>query len=561
VTLDRSNLALVRNPFLRNLVLGLLLALLATGLVSVFLPYTVDDAFITFRYARNLSSGLGPVFNPGERAEGYTSFLWMLLLGGAYSLNLDLVVVSKIMGLVCLLATAGVIYWAASTISRHPRRVGVVAVFVLLTWVDVALNSVTGMETAFYMLWVTAAVTRHMWEERHGGVPWSSLLFGLAALTRPEGLALFGLHWLYRVAVARWRWRQALVDALPFLLLVGAHWLWQLNYYGDLLPATYYAKAGPLRERLLLGLWYVLGFTVAGGVFFLAGVPIALRQGNPRLRYPLWIASGGLAIALWEGGDWMVGYRFLVPVIPIWCLITAELLSTAYTQTAASVVGPRWQRLRKVLVVLLLSGAYLAVNAAKLAALRHYTTIRAMGYRTAHLRLAEWLSANYPSGTPVALMDIGIVGYYTDLRLIDITGLTDTTIAHAPGFHVNKVYDPAYVLDQEPEVIVLVSLDSDLEPDFPVDRRIYANERFQSEYVLHHTLDHYHDTRLGDYSLLVFRKIGLTLGRSFGPQWGWGRLAPGRHGLGFVNGAGRMAEERGRLVMEEERSSAYPECG
>src|SRR5690242_17979411 len=38
------------------------------------------DAFISMRYARNLALGHGPVFNPGERVEGYTNFLWTLIL-------------------------------------------------------------------------------------------------------------------------------------------------------------------------------------------------------------------------------------------------------------------------------------------------------------------------------------------------------------------------------------------------------------------------------------------------------------------------------------------------
>src|SRR5438128_1280326 len=47
----------------------------AAGLASLALfaylaqrvwPFTVDDSFITLRYARNLAAGYGPTFNPGE---------------------------------------------------------------------------------------------------------------------------------------------------------------------------------------------------------------------------------------------------------------------------------------------------------------------------------------------------------------------------------------------------------------------------------------------------------------------------------------------------------------
>jgi hypothetical protein len=47
----------------------------------------VDDSFITYRYAENLVAGNGLVFNVGERVEGYTNFLWTLLLAACYSLG------------------------------------------------------------------------------------------------------------------------------------------------------------------------------------------------------------------------------------------------------------------------------------------------------------------------------------------------------------------------------------------------------------------------------------------------------------------------------------------
>ena len=56
-----------------------LLAYLAS--VSWFLT---DDAFISFRYVRNLLEGHGLVFNPGERVEGYSNFLWVLELAAIW---------------------------------------------------------------------------------------------------------------------------------------------------------------------------------------------------------------------------------------------------------------------------------------------------------------------------------------------------------------------------------------------------------------------------------------------------------------------------------------------
>ena len=61
-------------------------------------PWTLDDAYITFRYSRNLAEGHGAVFNPGERVEGYTSFLWMAIMAAAHLVGANIVVASKIVG-------------------------------------------------------------------------------------------------------------------------------------------------------------------------------------------------------------------------------------------------------------------------------------------------------------------------------------------------------------------------------------------------------------------------------------------------------------------------------
>src|SRR5215208_1233784 len=52
-------------------------------------PFVIDDAFISFRYAANLAHGHGLVFNPGERVEGYTDFLWTVLIAAFMKVGID----------------------------------------------------------------------------------------------------------------------------------------------------------------------------------------------------------------------------------------------------------------------------------------------------------------------------------------------------------------------------------------------------------------------------------------------------------------------------------------
>ena len=59
-----------------------ILALSFLGLVAHSLVYRFvnDDAYISFVFARNLAEHGQLVFNLGDRVEGYTNFLWTLIL-------------------------------------------------------------------------------------------------------------------------------------------------------------------------------------------------------------------------------------------------------------------------------------------------------------------------------------------------------------------------------------------------------------------------------------------------------------------------------------------------
>jgi hypothetical protein len=69
-----------------------------------FAGWMDDDAFISFRYARNLVRGAGLVFNPGERVEGYTNFLWTVLLAGLHGLGADLPRAARVLGVLASFA-------------------------------------------------------------------------------------------------------------------------------------------------------------------------------------------------------------------------------------------------------------------------------------------------------------------------------------------------------------------------------------------------------------------------------------------------------------------------
>src|SRR6476646_8074071 len=74
--------------------------IVVTLTVLVSSVVTLDDAYITFRYARHLAEGygLGAWNHTGEHVEGYSSLLWTLLLAGAAWLGVDVRLASKVLG-------------------------------------------------------------------------------------------------------------------------------------------------------------------------------------------------------------------------------------------------------------------------------------------------------------------------------------------------------------------------------------------------------------------------------------------------------------------------------
>ncbi len=66
---------------------------------AVFLQYTIDDSLISYRFARNWAEGFGPVYNVGERVEGYTCFGWVALLAGTDRVGIDVETASKALGI------------------------------------------------------------------------------------------------------------------------------------------------------------------------------------------------------------------------------------------------------------------------------------------------------------------------------------------------------------------------------------------------------------------------------------------------------------------------------
>ena len=335
----------------------LALAPVVVGLVeTVRRAWVCDDVFISFRYVDHLLQGQGLVFNPGERVEGYTHFLWVILLAAFHRLGIDLVTLGRYLPILFFAATL-VVLAGRSLRRRDATRLGLpLAAWGLALHYDAQLFASSGLETAaFAFLLLLGLLVVSGQSERYG---LAGALYALASLMRPEGVlytATAGLYLLWRTQVFSKPGDRGLADRLRPAFVFAATWAalvvpalaFRLVYYGEFLPNTYYAKSGGSSywvqgwqyTRLYFGIYLVL-------LAALAAVPVAWvlrRRAGGDLDTAL-LAGVQVLLTIFYvtrlGGDFMFA-RFYVPATVLLYLVVEDVLRCSrrrWVEIAAAVL-------------------------------------------------------------------------------------------------------------------------------------------------------------------------------------------------------------------------------
>ena len=462
----------------------------------VAVNYISDDAFISFRYVRNFLQGHGLVFNPGERVEGYTDFLWVLLLAGLQSLL-------PAVSLLKIAQAAGVLFgaltiWMALRFSWDHRQPfwpwGTLAGTFLAAHSGFAAWSTGGLEGSLFACLVLGGAWAHVGyletQRRFWAAP---LLFALAAVTRPDGLLFLGLTGLHLVFAERartgeWMNRRVLLWGLVFALLYMPYFFWRYAYYGYLFPNTFYAKSasGDSWFMYLRGLRYLRDYFLTYGAY----LPLFLLVVLWRKKQQAWVGYFALLVLAYflyivsVGGDGLAFYRFVAYVAPLFYLLIQEGIAELHDWLSRAVPAARGPAFTgaAVLLVLVMLGLTIRQSATPI-----LLPSRAMWHEpqsglyfpggTEHsyrwfdnyfvdrlATAARWLEQNAPPNALVATTPAGSVSYHTRLRVIDMLGLNDVHIAHTSGTFLggaglgragHEKGDGEYVLSREPDYILL----------------------------------------------------------------------------------------------------------
>ena len=460
--------------------LGVLLLLHA----AYYWPFLSDDALISLTYARRWVMGHGLTWTTGERVEGYTDFLWVVLVGVAGRLGFDYIWSARALDFVGVLSAVALVgvspvggRWLASRLATGG--------LILVASAPMAVWSIGALEhgfmagvlaLGFLMLGRSAESEADRRTALTCGLPLAAL-----ALLRADGIVLVASALLGACFVPRPS-RGSVIRAVHAGVLPAIAVLGQLAfrrwYYDAWLPNSGAAKLALTADRLSSGLAYLgQGYAALAFALTLAAIATALlaRAGLQRKVVIAWaVVTGWSLYLLLVGGDIFPGWRQLVFVVVALAFVVAS---------AAEQAAP----IRRS------HGVAFAIAMALHVGLQ----FRDSENRRAKAELWEWdgyaigtlLKTAFGARSPLLAVDAaGALPYWSELPSLDMLGLNDRYLAThpPPGFGTGEIGhelgDGAYVLSRAPDVIAFNNAGGARDPAFLSGRQMLADPEFSRRY-------------------------------------------------------------------------------
>ena len=375
---------------------------------------SIDDAWITYRYAENLADGLGFVFNPGERVLGTSTPLYTLILAFVHWVGLPVPVTSQAIGFLSMMGILVGTYLLLRQI--HSEVAGLLAISLLIPIKYFHRVVTYGMETPLYILCIVFAFYAYSVRRLH----LATVLSACALLIRLDGAAVGAA-----LVLAYWLTRRQLPWKLIFLYLgLTAPWLISSYlYFGTVLPHSFLAKH--LHADSLYQTWMFEWVTTLWiSAFALVGVGVCLAQSAYR--------SSSLPVVIWITG-YLVSFTLSNLFQQEWYRtpLTVPLAGFAAVGVLSIAKGLHRFRLKPVWTIALLTLVLIRMDGSVRAGMHRLVT-GTLDWRD---RLesgrndgAIWMNENLPKDATIVTGGIGMVGYVTQRYILDASGLVSPQV-------------------------------------------------------------------------------------------------------------------------------------
>jgi len=473
-------------------ILGVVILSLAARILPG--PRTIDDSYITYRYARNILAGNGFVYNQGERVLGTTTPLYTFLLS---SIALFTGKSNAPFPWIALIVNALADAITCVLLFQICKRSGfiIAGIALALVWA-IAPYSVTfaigGLETSLCVLLMIGALYFYLIGKNN----LCALLAGFSLLTRPDTLIFIGLLLISRIFFNREPSLKFIkcfiIEIICFITPILPWIIFSSLYFGSPIPHSMVAKsvtyllppdaaltrliqhyATPFLEHLSFGIGFIgIGLIVYP---FLSLVGVYHFWKNDQRRSLLFLYPF-LYFCAFAIANPLIFRWYLTPPLPFYfllILIGAEKilrsLSTfldkkAFQHKLTTVFNSILIPGLMVLPPVIFSAQDWTLNpdhgndqpAPEMA----YIQLELL-YKQAAQKLLPEIEAN-PNAT-LAAGDVGVLGFMTGLRILDTVGLNSSeALDYYPldekYYEINYAIPPDLILDHQPDYVVILEV-------------------------------------------------------------------------------------------------------
>ena len=448
--------------------------------------FFVDDEAIPYVYAQNLLNGNGLTYDSFEGpVEGYSNLLLVFeataMLEAARLLGLSKMSVFAAGKLVSLCAGAGIIAAAFLTLRKVPRiRVeGLVAGLSFLALAGpLAVWCCSSLEEVTFGFVIASLLYRLVVHVTGGRLTKGAAAFAAAAvLLRIDGVLYVTVVAGMFLLVANRAQRKALWTGLvlPSLAVFALYQAWRVWYFGEWLSMPIYAKVlyklnlSPNLVTKPPAHNYAVAFLDLYGLIPFALLSLAwLAHHRDRLALACLLATAALLAYLALVGDWMFGFRFFVPVLPLLALLVA------YSISALADRVPRGGWVAVAACIAWFSTVALAFNADYQRSEHHdswllHPTLNPRRHFSRYYSLVEETRGYVRAGDVLAYNQAGLLAFLSGVNNIDSLGICTKFFAKLPTTDVAFTevgrYEPltnkpalhagqAYLLYRAPRLVI-----------------------------------------------------------------------------------------------------------
>ncbi|HVO72648.1 MAG TPA: hypothetical protein VMT35_01380 [Ignavibacteriaceae bacterium] len=436
--------------------------------MSLFGKWIIDDAGISFAYSRNLTQGFGLVSQPGaEPVEGFSNLAWVLLFVPFHILKLfHPAYTPKLMSAILVLFLFITMFKIIRLLSAGYIIVSFICLIFLSLNTSFAVWTSSGLENPLYVFLIFSLLYQMIkisLNPESKSIIAAEVIIFLLAITRPEGIlyllvpVIFSLsNYFFRKEKINKNAAELFLYLFVFISLFGGLLILRLFYFKDILPNTYYAKGGPdladLKNLLLLkpdiykGISELFGsaFPVWGNLLFFITVIlttylVAIKSFSKQHLLLFLILAVSIINYFLLPEDWMKEYRFATPFFPILYSYLLILFGNFINKF-------KWKNLRKeisftILVIIFLLPAALSFQKRSYVFRNNPTVPFQMVVDKYCSTFDNYASLFHVKNGSLLLPDIGGPLYYSKLKIYDIAGLTDRTIAKTLEINQKDFYD------------------------------------------------------------------------------------------------------------------------